>query len=245
MAALNPSQPTFDEWVDYCFTQGYANFKRDSSSMSDDEFDELMAVERYFCEFDPTLLANYITRLFRTPAFLAERYSDRQLTDGFRFMFGCASQFFPAITVPSVPVDMQIAAISSVATLYTELFDRLCCDRGRQPAEKQIALDTIDAVVFMIWDMGGIDTAALRPIERPHLVDPAMEVLETALMRCRTSTCVESALHGLGHIGMLLEVESPELAARALSLIDRFLARTSMPDWLREYATRARQGMIQ
>ncbi len=76
------------------------------------------------------------------------------------------------------------------------------------------------------------------PDQHPHLVEPGFGVLETVLAKCRTSSCLMSALHGLGHIQM----ENPR---RVEQIIDEFLSKRQIPMWLHEYAMSARKGAVQ
>ena len=57
--------PVFNEWVEYVFTRGYA------------EFGELgPAVELFVDRIDDRVLAQHMIRLFEAPAFVADRYTD-------------------------------------------------------------------------------------------------------------------------------------------------------------------------
>ena len=105
----------------------------------------------------------------------------------------------------------------------------------------------IDCAVYMIWDMDHIESSVMCPELWPHLVEPGIGVLETVLTKCRTSACLISALHGIGHIyGYLTRQGHTEktITARLQSIVDSFLKNRSMPDWLREYALEAREGHV-
>jgi hypothetical protein len=73
--------------------------------------------------------------------------------------------------------------------------------------------------------------------QRPHLVEPGFRVIETVLAECRTSSCRISALHGLGHL-------HDYHGRRVERIIDGFLARPDLPEWLRTYAMKARGGCV-
>ncbi len=74
-------------------------------------------------------------------------------------------------------------------------------------------------------------------VKWPHLVKPGLRVLENVLMKYKTSTCMASALHGLGHI----RDDEPRPFGR---IIDRFLSERDAPGWTRDYARDARTGCI-
>ncbi len=68
-----------------------------------------------------------------------------------------------------------------------------------------------------------------------HLIDPIFEVLEYALTSSHPA-CIESALHGLGH----LHNHHP---SRVEALIDGFLARAASSELI-SYAQEARKGRV-
>jgi hypothetical protein len=232
-----PAEPAaFDAWVHYCFTQGYANFQ-DRSHLSDEQALELET--RY--DPDPVTLAGYLTRLFRSPTFLGDRYTPDQLADGTWYTFGVATQWFSAATRPPVPADAQLDLYASVATLYTQLYDKRCGYNGKEPDTDLSGTVRLDTAVYMIWDMdGGIDTPLMFPDKkRLHLLEPGFALLRTILTTCRTAACRQSALHALGHL-------APYQPARVHPIIDAFLkSRSPAPPWLRDYARQAREGLVQ
>jgi hypothetical protein len=232
---MTSATPSFDEWVEYCFTQGYADFRLECGSPGYDEADS--RAER-FVGLDPRTLAGYLRRLFSAPAALAERYTDGQIAGATWFLFGCASEYFSALRSAVVPPDEQVACMASVATLYTDLYDRICCKRASDPDGEHTNTVEVDMAVYMIWDMDCIAGAIIHPKEAPHLLEPTFAVLDTVLRRCRTSTCQISALHGLGHV----HEYHPQRTER---MIDAFLAGRRPADWVREYARWARVGRVQ
>lgn len=225
--------PSFDEWVEYCFTQGYADFR--SADIEDEAY---VAREERFLGLDPVLLAGYIVRLFRAPSFIADRYTDEQIGQATWFLFGVASEYFSELIAAGIPQDLQVECITSMATLYTDLFDRVCGRRGEDPDTDYCNALEVDGAVYMIWDMGSHVGAIMFPEKTEYLVQPGFDVLDAVLTRCRTSSCLISALHGLGH----LKHYHPQ---RVEQVIDRFLATRRPPAWVREYATQARTGYIQ
>lgn len=233
--------PSFEEWVEYCFAQAY----RDWSGQSTDEPEVIEARERRFVWEAAPWIADNLARLFESPAFLADRYSDEQIADATWFVFGISSQYIAHVRNGPGSKDAQARCIRSVATMYTDLFDRVCCERGTQPDANLHGDNKIDIAVYMIWDMDMIQYIPVFPEKSPHLVDPALYVLETVLERCVTSSCIISALHGIGHI-----IQSREYAGdlavvtRLQTTIDGLLTRRRLPEWLEEYATYARDGAV-
>ncbi len=122
--------PSFEEWVEYCFTQGYSDFNSSSKAEDSVAADERFERAERFVSLDPPLLASYVAKLFRTPSFVASRDTDDQIGDGTWFLFGVASSYFCELRSRQVPKRLQIECMSSVTTMYTDLFDRVCCKRG-------------------------------------------------------------------------------------------------------------------
>ncbi|MBL8760430.1 MAG: hypothetical protein JNL50_03930 [Phycisphaerae bacterium] len=183
--------------------------------------------------------------MFEAPGFVADRFSIDQITAGVWYIFGCTSSYFVYLRDRSVAIEEQVRCVRGVATCYTDLFERVCCNRGVDPDLELFEQSEIDGAVYMMWDMDCFEGTLAHPQDNPHLIEPGLFVLESALMRCRTSTCRVSALHGIGHLYSRFEDEKDPLADRLRELVDRFVASTTMPDWLAEYAACARDGYVQ
>lgn len=239
---IGSDPPTFDQWVHYCFTGGRSGF----TVHYDDPFEEAGALDAWICGIDGVLLTEYLTRLFESPQIIDERYSDDQIEHGISFIFGSESGFLFDVRTKKIPEALQIRCIRSIAVLYTDLFDQICGQRGMRPDIDLRDTDEIDGRVYMIWDMDNIEGTLLFPDVAPHLVEPAIEVLDTALNRCRTSACRVSALHGIGHVICTSDTGMrASIATRLRSMVDEFLATKHPPEWLSEYAGLARQGYVQ
>lgn len=223
----------FEDWVRYCFEVGY-----DASEAEAD-------IDPRFETIEPVLLATRLNRLFLKPAFLAERYSDVDLAKGIWFIFGIASEYVRVALDPVVPVQLQQQWVSSLKSFYRDLLDRVCNDGGRRPDEDMYdtgrhtrpGCTNLDGAVYMIWDVNGLEGAAMSPGEG-HLVDPIFGVLESTLdLRC--STCVISGLHGLNHL-------QEYHADRVTKIISKFLTRRrGIPAWMKSYAECAACGTCQ
>lgn len=229
--------PTFEDWVDYVFTFGYPDFA--GTSNLDDE-SQLARQLRY--QLQPMVEIEYLTRLFEAPAFVADRFSDQQIGEATWFIFGVGSGYMERVRSDRVPLEPRVRCVRAIATTYTDLFDRVCGLRGEEPDMDRRDLEP-DKSVYMIWDMDGIQYA-LSANENDPLSLACFDVLHAGLMKCITSACRVSALHGLGHGISRMRTGSP-MVARAQSMIDEFLAKRRLPEWLREYALAARTGYLQ
>lgn len=232
------SLPSFDDWVEYCFARAY----RDWWTRSDESS---ARVER-FTVIEPRIIVQYITRLFRDPHFIADRFTDDQISGAVHFIFGISSGYFYAVRDDSVESHARVECVRSVEPMYLRLLDHVCCGRGRDPDARYEG--GVDEAVFMIWDMDVIGEAAKGPPATAALADTCIEVLDNVLNRCRTSTCKGSALHGIGHLygfhSDYGKAPSKPVAVRLRAIVDEFLGRSDVPEWLREYALQAREGRV-
>lgn len=235
-------QPSFDQWVQYAFTKAVDDFWERSGDVED----VVRFREASFLDLDPVCVTEYLTRLFESPAFIADRYSNDQIADATSFLFGIGSEYFLEVQSNAVPADLQARCIRSVTRLYTDLYDRVCGQRGTDPDSDLRETCKVDGAVYMIWDMNYLECTVMFPERNRHLVEPGIEVLETVLRRCRTSACRVSALHGIGHIRCAHEYGGDgTIVERLKGIVDEFVRVRDLPDWLREYAACARDGGVQ
>ena len=171
------------------------------------------------------------------PESIADRYTYNQIADAVWFLFGVASGYFHDVLSDKVEIATQVACMRSVESFYLRLLDRVCCLRAGDPDGQYAGELKVDGAVFMIWEMDCIEGGIMYGEKWPHLVKPGFRVLERVLMKCRTSTCMMSVLHGLGH----LHDSHPQ---QCEGIIDAFLAERRAPDWVRDYACDARTGHI-
>lgn len=231
--------PPFEEWSRYCFTLGRA----DSRDLSMDPVIEARAA--CYCRLDPEILTKYLTRLFKSSASLADKYSDQQLTDATWFVFGADPEFISTVRLANVPRPLQIECVTSMGMLYTDLFDPRCARRDTLSLRTLNDFDPLESAVFTIWDMGCVELLLYAPDKTPHLVDPALGVLETVLTKCRSAACIASALHAIGHIRMIDNPDQDPIGRSAGALLDALVATRPLPAPLLEYAAAARTGNIQ
>lgn len=231
---MGQDKPSFEEWVEYCFTCAYDDFHGRGDPAAIESRDER------FATLEPLDVAEYLCALFEASATLIERFSVEQLAAGTWFIFGVGSCYFGEIREPGVPVELQAAAYRETSRMYLECFE-LLCNEGGAVAEDCSAKSPLDVAVYMIWDMDSFGMPLHFRDKEPRLVvEAAYGLLEAVLRDCRAPTCLKSALHGLGH-----DVSIHQEPAR--SLIQRFLEARgeSLPGWLKRYAHNALKGMVQ
>ncbi len=217
--------------MDYCFVHGYADFANATNEAAEAR-DERFAPVRGF------VLCDYLTRLFESRGFVAERYTDAQIAAGVWFIFGIASEY---LRYADWPCDVRATSrcIRAIGTMYRDLFDCVCGDHGSDSQSERIDAG-VDCAVYMIWDMDSSLGAGLAGSNwaAGQIAEAELAVLDMALFCCRTSACQVSALHGIGEI--IVPRREGQVTERLRQLIDRYLAERSPPEWLREYAALAR-----
>ncbi len=243
MSQANPA-PDFDEWLAYVFQKKH----------DDESFYHL----RLYPHADgprihPADLAALVVRLNTRPALLRQRFDLEQIAEGFKFIFGVESEYFPLIRQDPVPEEQQHDVLRSLLPLYTDLFDPFSTAFEQQPESAAAGSDDLALAIFMLWDMSGFHPPGaglegLFPNGNLYQVGIVFEVFRAILTRCRSENCRASALHALGHI----HAYHPD---RVASLINEFLppdkirkrtrrSRHELPESLHGYARCAREGKI-
>ena len=217
--------PSYEEWIEFCFKDGYAWFNGKREVNPKFEID------------NPVLVTEYLTRLFENPAFIAQRYDRHEIAEAIWFIFGVGSGYCSDMREPMVPPEKQIKCIHTVGIFYQNLLDKICNRDGTMADVDVTNTDDVDKAVYMIWDMDGLECGAMER-KYAYLASPILSVLDS-ILSLRTSTCLKSALHGLGHIASC----HPENVSR---IVNDFLHKQNdSPEWLRQYARQARKGVIQ
>lgn len=181
------------------------------------------------------MVVEHLTRLFEAPAFIADRYRDDQIAGGVEFIFGSRSEYLGAMRSDEVPAEAQVRCMRSIATCYTDLFDRVCNARGAKPRKDMRDASALDETVCRIWDMDCLEGAIMFPEKQPHLEEPGVWVLQTILERCEMSTCLASALAGVGSI-MLVRDEDEAFCDWLHAIRLPFRKRRDIPRWLKRYS---------
>jgi hypothetical protein len=147
-------------------------------------------------EFDaePATLVDLIGRTLAHCGRDLTRFSDKQVNRGLWALFQ-----YPLVSPlqdPTVPATARTASILAIKTLYTDCFMRRarpvlshCNEPGASP---------VNSICYMLWDITPI--GVWGTVAGCAYFDLALEVLEYALYLPHPA-CVESALHGLGHLG--------------------------------------------
>lgn len=163
-------------------------------------------------------------------------YSNDQLSHGLSYIFNnfCSDCVYSLMS-DDVPLMLRLEAIGALKKLYSDVLDHRCAPvQARLDEQGGNALNNF---CYMLWDVSPL----ARPensTEKAVLYNAVSDVLNHAV-RSANPACVESALHGLGHM-------MPYYPERAEAIIDEFL-ETGVTRFaeLRQYAQAARTGNVQ
>ena len=164
-------------------------------------------------------------------------FTDRQVDEGLSYLFNNTCSDVPfALKDAAVPIGARLKAIGSVDALYADCFAKRCTETLSHLNEPSSC--RINNICYMLWDVSPLVYWEGNP-EGPVFHNAILELL-AATLRSRNMACVESALHGLGHI----QLYQPEQVDR---IISQWLSSNSpaVPPPLVSYAKAARTGNVQ
>jgi hypothetical protein len=127
------------------------------------------------------------------------RFANLQVSHGLNFIVNdwCSNTVL-SLMADSVPKDVRLEAIASIRSLYCDCFERRCAsvlgylgEAGGGP---------LNTTCYMLWDISPLGYWEGRP-EKALFYDAVLDLLEVVLYS-KNDACLESALHGLGHMQM-------------------------------------------
>lgn len=124
-------------------------------------------------------------------------YSDAQVNHGLNYIFNnaCSDVVF-SLMDDAVPGPLRLRAISSIKILYRDCFTPRCAPVLGHIDE--VGANPLNYICYMLWDISPLSYWENK-LNRVVFYSAVIEVLEDAL-NSSNPACVESALHGLGHI---------------------------------------------
>lgn len=176
----------------------------------------------------------FVTRMLRNFEGDVAPYSDWQIAMGLDYVFNnaCSDYAFHLRNEP-VPLEQRLAAIGAIKVLYDTCFDTRC-----EPALGHLSEEgnPLNDICYMFWDTSPLGYCEDCP-DKAALYKATTGVMEYALGR-ENIACIESGLHGLGHLAPYYPP--------ARDIIQRFLRQVKDVDQsVLEYAEAAREGCIQ
>lgn len=164
------------------------------------------------------------------------KFSERQVNYGLEYIFNnsCSDVVFTLMN-DSVPMQLRLRAIEAIKTLYRDCFTSRCAPVLGHLDEP--GANPLNQVCYMLWDASPLSYWENRP-NREVFYGAVIDVMDKALASTNPA-CVESALHGLGHLhSYCLE--------RVEKVISTYLQRNIfVAPGLQQYAQRAAIGYVQ
>jgi hypothetical protein len=163
------------------------------------------------------------------------RFSEGQINDGLHYIFhnSCSNVVF-AVMDTKVSIAKRVEAIRSIKHLYTGCFEPRCAPVLSHIDEA--GGNRLNNICYMLWDVTPLAYWEGQK-DKDLFYREVLEVLRVAL-GSRNIACVESALHGLGHV-------QPYREKPATELIQKFLRQNpKLRKELRAYAENASIGYV-
>jgi len=215
---------TFEEWLAFVF---------DRPADKPEWYFDLDA-PRIECSDSETV--EYIARMCTNAREVLAPFSDDQVGLGLNYIFNnvCSDVVF-SLKSDSVSFDRRMSALRAIGILYRDCFNPRCAPALGSRSDP-LASRPLNQICYMLWDISPIAYWEDRPQER-FAYEVIVDVMGEALQMSNIA-CVESALHGLGHICCL----ASDLVEGKIEVL---LGQTSFTDErLLEYANRARVGNV-
>ena len=218
---MNPD--FYEIWLQYLFDH--------EEAMGDWHFDEVYIPE---LEENPHQVVAFTQRMMDNYTTDIDPYSDWQIAMGLSYVFNNSfSDLSFALRDTPVPLEDRLAAIRSLKVLYTDCFAKRCTPALGHRSESDRKLDIF---CYMIWDVTPLSFCTNKK-EKPAFYEALFEVFRAGLQSTNIA-CIESALHGLGHLVFHYK-PAAQVIEEAIPWIRRKAPR------LLTYAKASKVGMIQ
>ena len=225
-----PDDLPFDAWVNYVFDHPILD---PQWWWQDPESGHL---QEWNSEANPARTLSHLTRLFREPQGLVDRFTRPQIDQGLNLLVSPAcSNHMSVLADARLPWPDRRACFDAMIPLYAKLMAPVYQDdlghTQREPGDPERPT----YACYMWWDViplyGGMDHS-----DRDWINDAVLRIFEQVL-KLRAESCLESVLHGLGHWHLYI----PE---RTEPIVRRFLSRTDISPALCHYAHLAATGNV-
>lgn len=179
-------------------------------------------------------LAGHVILLFESNSEIYERFSPDTIATGLRKIIdpGRSDLIFHVIG-DGVERGITERFIRSTTTLYCQIFDRLCLSVIAH--EDNSDLSAINELCYMWWDILPVHGMYKRTVDERFAIDCALVVMDQLTHQCNNISCIESALHGLGHFSVF----KPGEVKRIINS-----SKNEIPGSLARYAQKAISGNV-
>lgn len=212
----------YQKWVELLFE----NSDMDGDSFWDFETD-------YSENKDNDCIAFFVRLTNDLPTFL-KKYSVSQISFGLEYLFNDnKSDFVDCLKNGSAPIEFRIKAIQGIKKIYEHVFEPMCEPRLGHLDEGDSKLNEF---CYMFWDFTPLIYCEGH-LHKKELYSSLADVMKASL-QSNNIACIESGLHGLGHM-----VDNyPECE----ELIQEFILNNTCSDKrVLDYAAAAKIGRIQ
>jgi hypothetical protein len=188
-----------------------------------------------------TLCLEYLTTLFEQPNEPLARFDHAQVNEGLNFLIntGCSNHFC-CFDETRLLLDKRLAGVRAIGSFFGKYMAIHCLPELSHVARKveQQPRNPLNSVCYMWWEL-----ACLQ--DRDSLADACLEVMRDVLALPNIA-CQESALHGLGHFGVVPgKIQRRINRQKPQAIINAYLASAkSLPPDLARYAQWARTGYV-
>lgn len=187
----------------------------------------------YFEGSDAEII-RYFTRMFKESGTVLQKFSDEQVDQGLWYVFGAGSNFSFQMRDGKVPDKDKLALIRSIYTLYSDLFSKRCSP-VLSHLDQAGALP-VNSICYMLWDITALSYWE-KHSKKEFFYLELLSMIENTLYLDNIA-CVESGLHGLGHIHYYRRDQVKKIIAKFLK------DRKGIPAELIEYAGHAQVGGV-
>ncbi|MFN7114458.1 MAG: hypothetical protein ACK4PK_08900 [Alphaproteobacteria bacterium] len=210
----------FDAWIDALFNHAEED--------GDWRFDYTPTLEEALNPPEE-LTPEFIYKLNQQMLEISPNYNDWQLAMGLSYIYDPAcSDLARTLQCGPAPLSIRLQAVSSMKNIYTDCFELRCLPALGHLSEEG---NELNGICYMLWDVTPIRSGSVE------IYRAISELLEYVL-RLKNIACIESALHGLGH----LVYQRPDAA----HTIQNFITKSKGLDpRLLRYAEAAKTGYIE
>lgn len=188
---------------------------------------------------DPLTAFEFIEQLCQNPGIILKPYTDDQVGLGLEFIFNNAcSNLTHSFKAAAVEHHRKVEALRSLSKLFKEVLEPRCASETQ--AGSNIKAGVLPSICYMFWDVCPLSGhwSDVSKAERRDYYEAVAEVMAKCL-KSSNLACVESGLHGLGH----MVAEYPVVAE---PILDQYLKNSGkIPSAVLNYAKAARTGNIQ
>lgn len=162
------------------------------------------------------------------------KYSDWQLAMGLEYVFNNTfSNLSFYLRDGPAPIESRVNAILAFKNLFDKCLNKRCKTSLGHISEEG---NELNSFCYMLWDVTPL-TYCEEIRDKTKIYDAVLEVMEYSLY-LSNKACVESGLHGLGHLELYTN--------KAPKIVRKFIESNPRIDsHLRKYAKNAENGYVQ